>query len=210
MSLNNYVDKIYCINLKKRTDRWEFVSDEFKKINCTVERFEAYDGSSLDYRSNMTPGEAGCYFSHMNILEHMIYNNISKAIVFEDDVVFCDQFNEKFNEFYKQLPDNHTLVYIGGNYTGEVLKIELEQISPNVLKGIGILALHAYMLDLDTAKKIYEILQKNKLTEPVDNIFIKYQQMYPTYVFKPNLVYQKPGYSDNRNGFRDYNSVFIN
>ena len=41
MSLTNYFDKVYCINLDDRKDRWEECVDEFNKIDALndVERF---------------------------------------------------------------------------------------------------------------------------------------------------------------------------
>lgn len=212
LTLNNYFEKIYCINLAHRQDRWQHAISEFNKIGCTVERFNAIDGRNIYQPQNtkINPGEMGCYLSHLSILKNIIDNNIKTALIFEDDVVFCDNFNEKFKIFYKQLPDDKTLVYVSGNYSTCNQNVMIESITENVYRTVGTLALHAYFLDLETAKKIYDILIKNYPFEPVDDAFIKYHKITTTYVFKPNLVYQKPDYSNTRFGFRDYNHVFIN
>jgi hypothetical protein len=42
---------------------------------------------------------------------------------------------------------------------------------------------------------------------PVDSLFIKYQQTANVFVFRPHLTKQRPGYSDLRGGFRNYDSV---
>jgi GR25 family glycosyltransferase involved in LPS biosynthesis len=41
-------DAIYCINLDRRTDRWEQASEEFKKAGINhVHRWSAVDGTFL-------------------------------------------------------------------------------------------------------------------------------------------------------------------
>ena len=43
--LNQHFDKIYCINLDKRTDRWEHESAQFRKYNIIIERVSAVEGN---------------------------------------------------------------------------------------------------------------------------------------------------------------------
>ena len=84
-------NKIYYINLKRRTDRLNHINIELNKINFTgiIERIEAIDGKLLDIANipsnlmsknaikdaldsngglytNMTPGAIGCALSHYN------------------------------------------------------------------------------------------------------------------------------------------------
>ena len=60
MSLLNYFDRVYCINLDERKDRWEECVDEFNKIDALndVERFSAVEHER---------GIAGCTLSHYEI-----------------------------------------------------------------------------------------------------------------------------------------------
>jgi GR25 family glycosyltransferase involved in LPS biosynthesis len=41
--LNKFFDKIYCINVDSRTDRWEECQQMFSKYNLDVERFSAFE-----------------------------------------------------------------------------------------------------------------------------------------------------------------------
>ena len=50
--INDYFDKIYCINLDRRRDKWLDVQKEFIKHSLVVDRFSAVDMQS-----------AGPYFS---------------------------------------------------------------------------------------------------------------------------------------------------
>ena len=46
MKFTDYFSHIYCINLLRRTDRWEECKIEFSKLNILdkVEKFDAVDG----------------------------------------------------------------------------------------------------------------------------------------------------------------------
>jgi glycosyl transferase family 25 len=189
--LNNYFEKIYCINLEKRKDRWNEVSKEFQKINCNVEKFVAIDGEKLEASAYIYRGELGCYMSHMVILKDMINNNYSKILVFEDDVVFNDDFNAKFDYYYNQLPNDWDIVYMSGNHT-----TSLEKITDNIYKTNGTLAMHSYFISLEGAKKLYNLLVAKNMTDPIDVIGIEYQKNNNCYTFRPHLTYQKEGFSD--------------
>jgi hypothetical protein len=49
MSLKKYFDKIYCINLDRRTDRWDETQTELKKwgLENEVVRYSGIDGNTL-------------------------------------------------------------------------------------------------------------------------------------------------------------------
>ena len=69
MGLNDYFDKVYCINLDKRTDRWKESTDEFKKWGVSgVTRYSAVDGSLLKINTNLLAGEIGVLKTHIGIL----------------------------------------------------------------------------------------------------------------------------------------------
>jgi GR25 family glycosyltransferase involved in LPS biosynthesis len=204
MKLNDIFDKIYCINLDRRTDRWSEVSNEFKKINTEVVRFSAIDGQLITEttNTNINNAEYGCLMSHYKILEDIIAHEGNMFLIFEDDVVFNDNFNTLFNDFYPQLPEDWDMVYISGNNTKP-----LKKITNNVYKTNGTLALHSYFIKKETAVKLKKIIDQSTNPPPIDTIFIKYQDEANVYVFRPHLTKQRPGYSDLGGGFRDYDFV---
>lgn len=78
----DYFDAIYCINLDRRTDRWEAVKREFAKIDILdrVIRFSAIE----------TPKNwhIGCILSHRTIIQKAKNEDWKNVLVFEDDVKF--------------------------------------------------------------------------------------------------------------------------
>ena len=71
--LQNYFDKIYCINLDRRIDRWEHFLNQSKKINLdNFERVSAIDGNKLnpsDFGSSLNHGELGLVLTTIKIFE---------------------------------------------------------------------------------------------------------------------------------------------
>lgn len=53
-TLNDYFQEIHCINLDKRTDRWEECLNEFNKHNLKVNRFSAVYGKEVDTIPGLT------------------------------------------------------------------------------------------------------------------------------------------------------------
>ena len=74
-------DKIYCINLDRRPDRWQECLIEFDRLKLTnfINRFSGID---------MAHGGMGCYASHIAVMEEAIKNNYEHVLILEDDVKF--------------------------------------------------------------------------------------------------------------------------
>ena len=70
MKINDFVDKIYCINLDKRKDRWDRCQVIFKENDIDVERFSAIDGKNCTYKNTkLIPGEIGIIRSNLEIVK---------------------------------------------------------------------------------------------------------------------------------------------
>lgn len=109
-------DKIYCINLDVRPDRWEFCQKQFEQYNILdlVERLPAFHFPDAP--------EAGCATSHMQCIKNAKKHNYKNVFIFEDDFQFL---TKVWNG--KQFIDSDPTVYIN-----RALK-QLENISWDVL-----------------------------------------------------------------------------
>jgi glycosyl transferase family 25 len=89
------IDKIYYINLDKRTDRLEQITEELKKMNLEATRFSAISHQF---------GAVGCSLSHLSILKHARENKFQNILILEDDFQFIvskEEFEKQINEFFK-------------------------------------------------------------------------------------------------------------
>ena len=65
MDILKYFDKVYCINMDKRPDRWEQAQIEFKKLGIEndVIRWSGVENED---------GNLGCTLSHLSIIKHCV------------------------------------------------------------------------------------------------------------------------------------------
>lgn len=138
-SLDTYFDKIYIINLKRRTDRRDFMLNQMQKYNITnFQLFEATDRYDLDiellnkeekvaYWGNkffctktcsckgkghkLTIGEVGCMISHYRVCQDIIDNSYSRCLILEDDIRLNDPVNS-FNNIISDIPSDWDLLYL--------------------------------------------------------------------------------------------------
>lgn len=104
-SLWQSVERIYCINLDSRAERWNFMQSQFSKLQMPVQRFSAVNGRDLDvpnlaevgliakeamprfflpedqklFGTDLTAGGIGCALSHMLIWRDIIQQCASGA-----------------------------------------------------------------------------------------------------------------------------------
>jgi GR25 family glycosyltransferase involved in LPS biosynthesis len=207
--MSNFFDKIYCINLEKRPDRWEKVSKQFNELSLTVERFPAYNGDTLNPTRHypINKGEVGCFMSHYRILEKILKSEGDNFLIFEDDVEFCKNFNELLEDHLKQIPKNWDMIYLSGHIMGKAHKV-----GKNIYKGKAIMATDSYFVNKKSAAKIKKILDDNFLKRPVDYVYMENQTNgnLNAYFFKPFLTRQSPDFSDIQNVHRDYLHYYDN
>lgn len=121
--------RIYCINLKERTDRWNrFVSQpalQDLQQRFPFERFEGVNGKTVDIandsrvsirtRRNIlfqkrrdhedldTPGGVGCYLSHYGVWNKFAQSNEEACLIFEDDAYITPSFFPDLEKAWKDL-----------------------------------------------------------------------------------------------------------
>lgn len=192
------IDKIYCINLDKREDRWEESKIELDKLNLTdsTTRFSAIDGSLIENKTRLLAGEYGINLTHIKLLEEAIENGYENILIFEDDIQFINDY-ENINSYLSEVPYDWDMVYLGGNHihpprpiTNRIGKIEVTY------------AVHAIIVN----RRIFHLLVHHLkgLELQLDVIYTNLK--LNSYTFRPSLVTQRAGFSDIQGGFMDYTS----
>jgi len=201
MSINNYFDKIYCINLARRYDRWEDCIQNFKKHRIIADRFEGMDGKSIvmNYDKPLSPGEYGCLISHLNIINDAVINNYDKILIFEDDIELHNDFSKIAEDFMKEVPDNWDMLYFGAN----TARNQNIKVSNRVNMASSLLTTHAYAIK----STVFHYLIDKILNGygQIDKIYSDNHIYMNTYMCNPIIAWQKDGWSDVNNTFVDYN-----
>ena len=203
-NLNQYFDKIYCVNLDKRTDRWGECLNEFKKHNMTVDRFSAVDGSmeTINRQTRLNDGEIGVILSNIKILEDAIKNEYESILILEDDIIFDDSLSD-IKSYFDSLPDDWNMLYFGGNHNTHMGLQGPKIINEKVCKLHNTFAAHCVGIKKDMFQLLIDVL--SKFNGQLDVEYAKLQKIFNIYSFYPAIAKQRPGYSDIQNKVVDYN-----
>ena len=171
--------KIFVLHYSKLLDRKKHILEQFKKHNITDYEFiEKYDKDKItDYESNIFKKTYKKSFMSLNLKHNYVYKliaeNYDNALIFEDDVILCDNFIEKLNNYITELPEDYDMLFIGD---GCNLHIEQHKLISN--KNIYEKCLEPTSWGGDGASRCsdsYIISKKcaNKLCEYINNLTFK-------------------------------------
>jgi GR25 family glycosyltransferase involved in LPS biosynthesis len=200
--INEYFDKIYCINLLSRVDRWENVSKEFESKGILVERFLATDRIKQAVNLDIDPeisskigilengGALGCLLSHLNLIRDAKEKGYNRILVFEDDVVFSKDFNDRISDISDI---DWKMLYLGASQF-DWDSIEIKKGFYNCKKTLGTFA---YCIDSSVYDDLITLLSSK--IKSVDNYFSDFQMdRKDCYTFYPNIVVSMVSDSDIR------------
>ena len=187
MKVNEYFDRVVVINLDRRPDRMDKLGPQLDELGIEYERFSAVDAKELDIK-----GYVAGTMSHVAVWKK--YKG-KKVLVLEDDALFCEDFNEKFDEVMKTLPNDWDIFYLGvllPKHTGKVNDIG----NPHWYAQVMSTGAQAYCLN---PSKMDHFIRKIDGYEWYIDIALRLENVDShCYVTQPNLVTQFPSYSDLR------------
>ena len=124
--LNEFFEKVYCINLVERPDKRKNMQTKFDKLGIEVEWFDAvkYDFAPFVVKAINTvrgkqqggsfndhqPYEIGAALSHYTVIKKALLEKRKQIFVFEDDVLFDKKFNDKIEKYLDNIPDNANMI----------------------------------------------------------------------------------------------------
>lgn len=194
----------FCINLDKRTDRWEKCRQQFLKQGVGVKRWPA---KPLPENRRF-----GAWLSHREIIEHAKNNNWDCVGVFEDDIEFLTKnFYKICQESLKELADKDWyILYFWGSFWRWASMKKVGSMK-KIFRVRNLQEAHAVIYN----KKFFDIYLKKHPDEYSSNIteyyidnkyrafdqwYANYVQInYPCYITKSILVVQKDDFSDIEN-----------
>ena len=197
--MSHNIDKIFYINLDKRTDRRDEIEYELAKCGIKAERF-----TGIYYK----PGIVGCGKSHLAVIKLAKERGYKNVLILEDDFTFevsKEEFEMSLNNFFSS----------GIEYDVCMLSTSLEckkehTNAPYLVQVIESTNACAYIVNgkyYDKLIDLYEYaLPLLEITEQHwiyanDQIWKYLQKTDRWFCFYPYLGNQRPGYSDNSEQF---------
>jgi glycosyl transferase, family 25 len=181
-----------CINLDRRPERWERMQARFAAAGVgTVERFSAVDGGSRAMPANWpySSGAYGCLQSHLAVVCEARAQKLESILIMEDDVVFADGFQEKFQECVRHLPTDLDMLFFGC--------LHYEPPEP-AAPGFHRLRLSFSTFMYAVRRTVYDafIFLNQRERYPVDRNNLFLQKRFRCYCFMPHLAWVDDSYSD--------------
>ncbi len=227
--INTYFDKIFCINLERRSDRWEKINSKFKDFGLSVEKFRGYDGQLLKHfvdeniRVRRTGGYLGCLLSHLEIYKTALSRGYERILILEDDVAIHKNLHLEFERVANELRvENWDLLYLGSaNFTesfrldGNFKKNEVikNYTIPNFLhydKATNSWSCLAYAVNRKTMEYILDYYEKNGYVSEIDLVITSEVQNNPDFnclKVMPQLFMQDDLTSDNDASGRSFDYI---
>jgi len=213
----DFFDKIFCINLDNRKDRWEKCCDKFSLLGIKdkVERFPALTLPHLTEIDPKTRGRAGCALSHATILRKAAELGLKNYLVLEDDFDLCyspEECSESLRLAHQDLPEEWNILYLGGNLTDEYGTFPLENFSDNLFRLKSCHCTHSFAVN----SNFYELLNRKLPTEEniltwlfekkaIDIYFSRYiLKDSQSFIPQKMLFIQHADFSDIEDNYYDY------
>jgi GR25 family glycosyltransferase involved in LPS biosynthesis len=211
----DFFDKIFYINLDSRTDRREFMEEQFKKYGINAERFPAvsltkeqnddlvkrgcnfYDDSRPEY----APRIKSCTISHLMILLKAKMMQYENYLILEDDVLFDENIiNNLINSINELKTKNWDMYYLGCN------PLEYYKESENLGRVIRTTTTHAYSINKKFYNKILDNVDFFKSYPCIDGYVggLGRNKENKIYMSLNNLATQKGDFSNIEGSYVDY------
>ncbi len=195
ITINDFFDKVYCINLDERVDRWGDVQQEFKKLNIdNVIRFSAVKNND---------GALGCRDSHLGVIKDAKEKGYDKILVFEDDISVL---TENINRIESTLTDLGSISW-ELFYLGATVEPNIGKLTPfgdgNLVKTNFAYTTHAYGIH----SSIFDLVLSEAPKHRIIDVYYCHQitqKRKKSFIINPMVCLQKNTYSDIEKKEIDY------
>ena len=176
--------KIKIINLKSRTDRKNYMIEQFSKNDVTnYEFFEAINGKQIKESEevrmlfegndfNYKKGVIGCSLSHIHLWNELLHDNANKFyVILEDDIELCDNFKQHLDYvcklFYEEKLEYLSLGEYDSNKQFPSLNTNIEMYTKDLYKEGHIQ--FAYIISKLAIAKSFEYINSCSIKCALDN-----------------------------------------
>lgn len=206
----------WVVNLDRRTDRWEAMCRELRRINLPAKRFSAMEPSEYFERPGAAPliegkRTAGNWASFVYLMR-LNQGTDRNLMLLEDDVFFCTDFWERMAYMEDNINFDWDVIFLGACF-------HLARNAPNgrwhperpndvertplrhMFRAYGVWSNHGMIVRGWSADKVLEAMRSVlPVARGSDHALILVQPQLDAYVFVPGCVFQRDGTSDVAEG----------
>jgi glycosyl transferase, family 25 len=113
---------VFYINRDIDTERRRRIDAQLSALFIRYTRVAAVNGRELPsdlkrffpFDTRLTPGELGCYASHLKVARLVLQRDLPCALVLEDDALLAPDFDARLDELVRRLPEGWDFVHLSG------------------------------------------------------------------------------------------------
>ncbi len=175
-----FFDKIYCINLKTRNDRYKACKKLFRKLSIPV-HFHRVDKHPIS-------GAQGCYESHLSIIKDAYDKGYQHILIFEDDIMTNERYSTELLQHafdFMSTNKDWELFYFG--HCPDIMFYKTSNVNKHIMHTYSVLA-HAYGVSRRHMEKILNSKHKEYHGIAIDEIYQNNDHSYALYpmIFEQN------------------------
>jgi GR25 family glycosyltransferase involved in LPS biosynthesis len=234
MEIRMMYDNYYAsfVNLDHRQDRLTHMLEQQNRISLPMTRTrgmkpqEVLDKklATIDQVGVMmrrTEGAVGCHYSQVQVMKDALTRD-KHACVFEDDCVFCEDFDKRFEYIHNWIQSHEwDVIWLGASFhcnppywhkksgsqdmrsncSAELGYDAKLTDDPRMVQTFGAFATFAYIVNKNSIKKILDLFDQHiHKSIGIDWLFILLQPQLKCFSFVPGCVKQMDNQSDIGNG----------
>lgn len=179
---------IIILNLKRSAERKQLLVDQFKKIGLTdglnYTFWPAFDGNDIinmrmsapiikgvGIGRNLEKSELSIIMSHVSALKHAQVMKYKNVVILEDDVMICEDWEDRLNILEGLLPETWEYVYLSGHSDYTVIPMSK---TPKIISAPTMVGAFSYLVNKKGIEKIAKFAT-NFITTYDDMIMHKVQ-----------------------------------
>lgn len=177
VSMFDLAHRAKVVSLETDVERWETTRGRLTDAGFVTPsrflgvQFTPQKKHPFKFALHMAPAEIGCALSHLKIWKALIDGNInhgsSFVMVFEDDVLLHEEFQELFPRYVRAIPNDADIIFVGWQRAGLPAGEDTLSIDPvpSVTEGLVVrrhcVTTHAYIILKSGAAKMLSHLGKD-------------------------------------------------
>lgn len=198
--LNERYDKIVCICLREREDKYEYITKQFSKYNIKAEFYRpvipGYAAQLINPYIEKTkgenrfnpqfPNELGAMQSHYHVIKTALLEGVQNLFVFEDDTAFHKDWNELLPKYLNTIPENTDGILLYSYMSA--LGPENIRLAPRWTKGFYSWSFLAYGINRRTMEGYIKLQDNYPMIADKGSYVMMTQMGYNFVVASPPLV----------------------
>jgi GR25 family glycosyltransferase involved in LPS biosynthesis len=227
--INEKYEKVVCICLKERDDKYKYMLAQFIKHDIQVEwyrpvipgyagkllapyckQYNSPDGRKVLFNPQF-PNELGALQSHYNVIKSALLDGAQSLFIFEDDCAFHKDWETLLPKYLNTLPEDTDGILLYSflfQFNPQNIRVK-----PRWTKGYACWSILAYGMNQRTMERYIQIADSQPMIADSITLHMMTNESYNFYVASPPLVVPARELSSNIRGenknYEQYRTMFM-